>query len=176
MNISIDWVAFGTIATFTMAIATFWSLYQNRKQLRELKRQWNEQNRAKVTPILIRKGNKIHLRIRNISNVTTSNLTLYIKISCDNGEINWHENPEDKINGTSLNIEPNGFKDIAMSMHWHETNYQGCIEVKIIYNDKSSEYHKISMGELNIVEGLSDIDVISSRLKTIADEIRQKRL
>lgn len=67
MNISIDWVAFGTIATFTMAIATFWSLYQNRKQLRELKRQWNEQNRAKVTPILIRKGNKIHLRIRNIS-------------------------------------------------------------------------------------------------------------
>lgn len=174
--ISFDWVAIGAIATFIMAIATFWSIYQNRAQLSELKRQWSELNREKVVPFLIRKENKVYLRIKNISNTTTSNILLTIKINSVNDEIDWYENPEIKINGSALTIEPNGFKDIIISQYWRETNYKGSIDVDIKYTSNNiSEHHKVGMSELNIIEAYSDIDVISLGLKSIANEIQHKK-
>ena len=44
----IDWVAVSAIVTFLMAIAAFWALYENRKQLNELKRQWQEERKAQL--------------------------------------------------------------------------------------------------------------------------------
>ena len=44
----IDWVAISAIVTFLMAIAAFWALYENRKQLNELKRQWQEEHKARL--------------------------------------------------------------------------------------------------------------------------------
>ncbi len=42
---NIDWTAIGAIITALMMGATFYTVFQNSKQLKELKRQWNEGNR-----------------------------------------------------------------------------------------------------------------------------------
>lgn len=44
----IDWTAIGAIITALMMVATFYTVYQNSKQLNELKRQWNESNRPRL--------------------------------------------------------------------------------------------------------------------------------
>lgn len=43
---TLDWVAVSAIATAVMVIITGITLWQNRNQLEELKRQWREQNRS----------------------------------------------------------------------------------------------------------------------------------
>lgn len=43
---TLDWVAVSAIATAVMVIITGITLWQSRNQLKELKRQWREQNRA----------------------------------------------------------------------------------------------------------------------------------
>lgn len=51
-----DWfVALSAIATLFMAGVTYGSLRQNKEQLNELKRQWEEQNTPRIVPLIIRK-------------------------------------------------------------------------------------------------------------------------
>lgn len=45
---NIDWTAIGAIVTALMMCATFYTVYQNSKQLEELKRQWDEENRPRL--------------------------------------------------------------------------------------------------------------------------------
>lgn len=173
-----DWfVAISIFATLLMAFAIFWSLRQSKEQVSELKRQWYELNREKVVPFLIRKENKVFfLRIKNISNVSTSNILLTIKINSVNDEIDVHENSEIKINGSTFTIEPNGFKDMIVSQYWREIDYKGSIDVDIKYTkNNTSEHHKISLSELNVVEAYSDIDIITLGIRSIANEIRDKK-
>ena len=47
-KIDVDWVAISALATFFMAVATFVTLYQNKKQLKELKRQWQYEHSAQL--------------------------------------------------------------------------------------------------------------------------------
>ncbi len=45
---NIDWTAIGAIITALMMGATFYTVFQNSKQLKELKRQWDEGNRPRL--------------------------------------------------------------------------------------------------------------------------------
>ena len=47
------WTALSAIATIAMALATFITLRQNRKQLDEMKRQWEESKKPIVEPSLV---------------------------------------------------------------------------------------------------------------------------
>jgi len=44
----IDWMAISAIATLIMALATFLALWQSRKQLAEMKRQWDEEQKPNI--------------------------------------------------------------------------------------------------------------------------------
>lgn len=44
----IDWTAIAAIVSGAMVVLTFFSLVQNKHQLREMKRQWSEEHRANV--------------------------------------------------------------------------------------------------------------------------------
>ena len=45
---NIDWTAIGAIITALMMCATFYTVFQNSKQIKELKRQWDEANRPRL--------------------------------------------------------------------------------------------------------------------------------
>ena len=47
-TIQIDWIAISAIATLIMAFATFLTLWQSRKQLEEMKRQWSEEHQPVI--------------------------------------------------------------------------------------------------------------------------------
>ena len=53
LSCSMFWTALSAIATIAMALATFITLRQNRKQLDEMKRQWEESKKPIVEPSLV---------------------------------------------------------------------------------------------------------------------------
>ena len=67
-------VYISSIATIAMVVATFYTLKQNREQLLELKKQWNDQNKAK----LVFSVEQIHcfycLKIHNIGKTAACNI------------------------------------------------------------------------------------------------------
>lgn len=72
----IDWTAVSAIATLIMAIATFVTIRQNKKQLKELQRQWNETNRARLTFSVIVYDGVLLLKITNCGTATAYNVTI----------------------------------------------------------------------------------------------------
>ncbi len=65
---TIDWAAISSIITFIMVIATFISLKHNREQLKEIKRQWQEENRARLNFSIVSNNGLFLLKISNIGN------------------------------------------------------------------------------------------------------------
>jgi len=62
---TIDWVAVSAIATTFMVFATFLTLYQNKKQLNELKRQWQEEHNARLEFSIDMDENVFFLKVQN---------------------------------------------------------------------------------------------------------------
>ncbi len=90
----IDWTAIAAVASLIMVIATFLTLLQNRRQVRELKRQWSEQNKPIIIYDIQEFGSWFFLVIKNIGNSPAYDFQ--IKLSGDflvypNGEIRCKE-------------------------------------------------------------------------------------
>ena len=78
---SIDWLYFwasylGTIASFVMIFYTAKSLRQNQRQLAEMKRQWNEEHRARLVFSLADKEGDIVLKVSNVGKEAARNVNL----------------------------------------------------------------------------------------------------
>ena len=77
----INWNAISAIATLFMVLATFITIQQNKRQLKELKRQWDEANRARLTFSIV-VFNGLHLlKITNCGTATAYNI--HIKFNED---------------------------------------------------------------------------------------------
>ena len=74
---TIDWVAIGAIASFVMVIVTYVTLRQNKMQLNELRRQWEEQNRPEIVFKIKVVKSIVRLEISNIGNSVASNIEFY---------------------------------------------------------------------------------------------------
>lgn len=78
---SLDWFYFwasylGAAASFIMIVYTSMSLRQNRKQLDEIKRQWNEERRARLVFSLAHKNDLIVLKVSNVGKEPAYNIKL----------------------------------------------------------------------------------------------------
>lgn len=78
---TIDWVAIGAVATLLMVIVTWCTLRQNRKQLNELKRQWEEENRPSIEVYFLKESEiskMARIEILNIGKRPATNITFHI--------------------------------------------------------------------------------------------------
>lgn len=73
---NIDWTAISAVATSVMAVATFITIQQNKKQLQEMRRQWNETNRARLTFAIIAYDGALLLKISNCGTATAYNIVV----------------------------------------------------------------------------------------------------
>lgn len=60
-----DWTAFGAVVTALMMAATLYTVYQNRIQLNELKKQWQEENRPRIYPRIMIYNEAYYLEFHN---------------------------------------------------------------------------------------------------------------
>lgn len=171
---TIDWIAIGSIATGLMAIVTLYSLRQNRKQLTELKRQWDEQNRLRLFPSIVKKNGKSYLVLSNYSQVFASNIKLSVTKDSET-KLDWFDRFQENLNRSILQLEPYSSKYMMFNYtNWAETTYDGHFVVSIMIDDKLYNTFTLNLSEFNVVEDLrtSDSDV-ESIVKDISRKLDQ---
>lgn len=82
---NIDWAAVSAIATLVMAIATFFTIRQSRKQLDEMKRQWDEERKPRIRLSIENYGMHCYLKVENLGLVQANN----VKLSIDPQSVNY---------------------------------------------------------------------------------------
>lgn len=168
---TIDWVAIGSIATALMAIVTLYSLRQNGKQLTELKRQWNEQNKLRLLPSIVKKNGKSYLALSNYSQVFASNIKLSVTKNSET-KLDWFDKFQENLNRSILQLEPFSSKYMMFNYtNWAETIYDGHFVVSITIDDKPYNTFTLNLSEFNVVE---DSKTSDSDVESIVKEISRK--
>ncbi len=131
----ISWLGFwasylSAAATFIMVIFTWLTLKQNSQQLEELKRQWSEDHRARLSFSIVSKHGIFMLMIANVGKETAYNIRL--TFSDQFIESLLADSTKDiyrKLQGKSFSIEPNTNKYFYISpiygnssVTFHRTN------------------------------------------------------
>ncbi len=108
----ISWLSFwaaylSAAATFIMVIFTWLTIKQNGEQLDELKRQWKEEHRARLSFSIVSKQGIFMLKIANVGKETAYNIRLtfsdqFIESLLSNSTKEIYR----KLNGKSFIIEP----------------------------------------------------------------------
>lgn len=80
-GVSIDWTAVSAIATLLMTIATFVTIIYNRKQIKEIQRQWNEEHKARLLFSIVVNNGLFLLKIENAGKRSAYNIHIEINDS-----------------------------------------------------------------------------------------------
>lgn len=168
---TIDWIAIGSIATGLMAIVTLYSLRQNRKQLNELKRQWNEQNKLRLFPSIVKKKGKSYLVLSNYSQVFANNIKLSVRKNSET-TLDWFDKFQENLDRSILQLEPFSSKYMMFNYtNWTDTIYDGHFVVSIMIDDKLYNTFTLYLSEFNVVE---DSIASGSDVESIVKDISRK--
>ena len=131
----------GAIASFAMVLITWWTLRQNREQVDELKRQWEEQFEHKLYPVLVAHNNKYYIKIINASSSFISEIRVSISGSQDCSIYN-NLDKLSNINNILFSIEPKGYKLFEISTQVvlfngkKQSEENTKINITLLYNHK----------------------------------------
>ena len=81
LGTSIDWTAISAIATLLMTIATFVTIIYNRKQIKEIQRQWYEEHKARLLFSIVVYNGLFLLKVENAGTRPAYNIHLKINDS-----------------------------------------------------------------------------------------------
>lgn len=70
------WTAMSVFASMLMVVATFITLWQNRKQSQEMKKQWEEEQRARIALSIVSNRDYFYLKVENIGSNMARNIQL----------------------------------------------------------------------------------------------------
>lgn len=124
MNIdiyTIDWVTISALITAIMAIIAGIALHQNSLQLKELKKQWEEKNRARLTFSIVARQDMFLLKITNAGQQTAYDIELNFSNNfIDNHFSEQVKNTYKKIQNTKFAIESGDSKFFFISPIYKE--------------------------------------------------------
>ena len=171
------------IATAAMAILTFCTLMQNRKQMREI-------NRARLIFSIISYQSSFYLKIENCGNETAYNINLFINEDYIDNLL--FDNTKNKLKNLkkSFNIAPNSskyyylfpimlkegsyIKDNNQILYanqtnkWLEKNKDRLMKITGIYCNK----YKVKE-QLSVISYVNDSDVVNDNLTTALESIEK---
>ncbi len=169
---TLDWVAISAIATGLMAIATFVSL-------KELKRQWREQNKPRLMPLFViydRNSREGYLRIKNISGTAAFNVSVEISMNIETGSnssyIQYNELVEE-LKKITFSLEPLGVKDFKfLEGGFPESKYEGHLDIQIRYNNTYCEEFMLHLSEFSALgDSITNENAIARRLDQLAQKM-----
>lgn len=71
---SIGWTEASVIVSSIMAIATFWTIYESRRQFKEMKRQWDEDHRPRLIVSVISTEDYFMFKVENVGRDIAKNV------------------------------------------------------------------------------------------------------
>lgn len=178
----VNWLMFwatylGAAASFVMIIYTGFTLKQNKEQLDELKRQWTEEHKPEIAAHFYGYDQFFYLRIKNVSKVTVSNISITITRDPQK-EIIWHYDKWKKnIEDIHFSIEPNGYRDIEVMGSCHRgIKYDDYIGIQFDFNEKYKYSVNLSFDEATLLNPRLEEQALLDTISQIADKIDKIKL
>lgn len=138
----LDWLQFfatylGAIASFGMIFYTARSLNNNKRQLAEMKRQWDEEHKPEIIAYMVAHENFLHLCIKNISAVPVKNIRISVTHISDREDFPFNKEIVGKINTAMFSIEPGGCRYINTYVFVNtNVTIEDYLGLRFTYNDE----------------------------------------
>lgn len=165
------------IASFVMVFITWRTLKQNRQQLDELKRQWNEEHTPYLSCQLIADNSYFKLRVFNSSNVVATDVAISINNCLKDKDVFRFSELKAFLTNQLFVIPPNEslYFDILITSYRDEENLPaGYIEVKL--NTPTIDFGTFNLYPRNfafVVNGDRERPIVNAILK-VADNIHNQ--
>ena len=171
---AIDWSAIAAIVSLFMIVLTAISLLQSKKQLKEMKRQWKEQNTPVVSCSLAKCRDSVLLEVFNTSQVPAHKVK--IEIVNNTGEKIFHfEETSALLKEMSFEIPPQVVKQIPIWITpYVDGDYTGYITVKVTCEGKTEEFN-LYLKEINLTTWQYSNKEICKSIEDVGDGIRRIR-
>jgi hypothetical protein len=174
------WYGFTAIATLAMVVATFLTLRQNRKQVAELKRQWEEEHKARITFDIEAEDFEFFLKIENVgksvANITKIEINSEFLDKMSTTETGWKRKPLEYLFAHPLRISP-GVSKYYLLCSTKETENESELKstpIKIICTYNGEEHkEEFSIDDYKYILGSWKIEgSIEKALKNIKTELK----
>lgn len=142
----VDWLHFwasylGATASFIMIVYTGMSLRQNHYQLEEIKRQWHEEHRPRLTFSIVDIDGLLMIKVMNIGKEVAYNIRLNFPADfIDSLIVQNIREMYNKLNNQSFVLQPNMSKFFYLSPDWSDDGVHNFIKTNEAVT--SDQFHK----------------------------------
>lgn len=171
----IDWSGIAAIVSFVMVILTAITLIHNRKQLKELKRQWIAQNTPVVSCSLEKRSESLLLDIHNSSQVPAHKVKVRLENHSDEKIFRFDET-NNLLSEMTFEIPPFTSKQIPIWITpFVDGEYSGYITVILSYNGKEDSFD-LHLKEINLTTWQYSTKELCKRVEGIEDALKKMKL
>jgi hypothetical protein len=168
----IDWSGIAAIVSFVMVILTGITLCHNRKQLKELKRQWEAQNTPIVSCSLKKGYESLILDIHNSSQVPAHKVKVQLA-NHSNEEILHFDETNDLLKEMSFEIQPFSSKQIPIWITpFVDGDYDGYLSVELDYSGRKESFD-LYLKEINLTIMQYTNKEICKQIENVEDAIKK---
>lgn len=168
----IDWSGIAAIVSFIMVILTAIMLNHNRKQLKELKRQWDAQNTPIISCSLEKRSESLILDIHNSSQVPAHK----VKVQLENHSTEniFHCDETNQLMAEmSFEIPPFSSKLVPIWITpYIDGDYTGYITVVLDYNGRQESFD-LYLKEINLTTWQYTTKELCKRVEGVEDAIKK---
>lgn len=171
----IDWSGIAAIVSFVMVILTAITLIHNRKQLKELKRQWIAQNTPVVSCSLEKRSESLLLDIHNSSQVPAHKAKIRLENHTDEKIFRFDET-NNLLSEMTFEIPPFTSKQIPIWITpYADGNYHGYLSVFLDYSGKTESFD-LNLKEINLTTWQYTTKELCSSIERVEDSIKKIKL
>lgn len=178
----VNWLMFwptylGAIASSVMIFVTCLTLKQNKEQLQEMKRQWDEEHKPQLAAHIYGYGQLFYIRVKNISKVLVNNVSISFKHDPQNEFILNYDTWKQKLSNINFSIEPNDFLDIEVPASFYIGEiYTDFIGLSFSFNDSYQYNVNLYFAEATVCNFRFESQALLETIDKVSETIKNKTI
>lgn len=176
----INWLMFwptylGAVASSVMIFVTYKTLKQNKDQLQEMKRQWEEEHRPQLAAHIYGYGQLFYIRVKNISKVPVINISISFTHDPQNEFILDYDTWKQKLLNINISIEPNDFIDIEVPASFFKgERYTDYIGLLFSFNDNYQYNVNLYFADATVCNFRFENQMLLEKIDKVSETIKKK--
>ena len=179
---AVNWLMFwptylGAVASSVMIFVTYLTLKQNKEQLQEMKRQWDEEHKPQLAAHIYGYGQLFYIRVKNISKVPVNNVSISFTHDPQNEFILNYDTWKQKLSNIIFSIEPNDFLDIEVPASFYKGEiYTDFIGLSFSFNDSYQYDVNLYFAEATVCNFRFENQALLETIDKVSETIKNKTI
>ena len=178
----VNWLMFwptylGAVASSVMIFVTYMTLKQNKEQLQEMKRQWDEEHKPQLAAHIYGYGQLFYIRVKNISKVSVNKVSMSFTHDPQNEFILNYDAWKQKLSNINFSIEPNDFLDIEVPASFYIGEiYTDFIGLSFSFNDSYQYNVNLYFAEATVCNFRFENQALLETIDKVSETIKNKTI